>query len=153
MGDVLIVGDTEHSAELRHEIPVAIGDAFLYAEVDGRRVAVVWSVEGDRITQVDPSVEIVPTDGFPLKQLLEEVGGDPYALWPAACVRRVRALGIRRAHVPATFPTLVADALRADGVELLVDTTRSVTSPSSSGAPSRATADARSTASRSRASC
>lgn len=121
MGDVLIVGDTEHSAELRHEIPVAIGDAFLYAEVDGRRVAVVWSVEGDRITQVDPSVEIVPTDGFPLKQLLEEVGGDPYALWPAACVRRVRALGIRRAHVPATFPALVADALRADGVELLVD--------------------------------
>jgi Xaa-Pro aminopeptidase len=45
MTDVLIVGDTERSPELRHEIPLQIDDPFLYAEVDGRRVAVVWSVE------------------------------------------------------------------------------------------------------------
>ena len=49
MADVLIVGDTERSPELRHEIPIHVGDPFVYAEVDGRRVAVVWSVEGDRI--------------------------------------------------------------------------------------------------------
>lgn len=121
MRDVLIVGDTERSAELRHEVPVAIGDSFVYAEVDGRRVAVVWSVEGDRIAKVDPSIEIIPSDGFPLEELLEEIGGDPYKAWPAQCRRAVRAIGLRAALVPSTFPTLIADALRADGVELVVD--------------------------------
>ncbi len=121
MDDVLIVGDTERSAELRHEVPVAIGDPFVYAEVGGRRVAVVWSVEGDRIAKVDPSIEIVPSESFPLKELLAEIDGDPYKAWPAACVRYVRSLGLRRALVPSTFPTLIADALRADGVDLVVD--------------------------------
>ena len=32
MPDVLIYGDTIRSPELRHEVPVPIPDAFLYAE-------------------------------------------------------------------------------------------------------------------------
>jgi Xaa-Pro aminopeptidase len=63
----------------------------------------------------------VPSDGFPLKELLEEIDGDPYRAWPVQCVRMVRSLGLRSALVPSTFPTLIADALRADGVELVVD--------------------------------
>jgi Xaa-Pro aminopeptidase len=121
MDDILIVGDTEHSAELRHEVPVAIGDPFVYAEVGDRRVAVVWSIEGDRIAKVDPSIEIVPSESFPLREVLAEIDGDPYKAWPAVCVRYVRSLGLRRALVPSTFPTLIADVLRADGVELVVD--------------------------------
>ncbi|MGN6869723.1 MAG: hypothetical protein ACTHMY_15125 [Solirubrobacteraceae bacterium] len=38
--NVLIWGDTESSPELRHEVPVDIGDPFLYLESDGRRVVV-----------------------------------------------------------------------------------------------------------------
>ena len=47
--DVLLYGDTERSAALRHEIPLAIGDPFLYVEVDGRRVVLTNALERDRI--------------------------------------------------------------------------------------------------------
>ena len=57
MPAVLLIGDTLRSPELRHEVPVDIGDPFLYAEVGDRRVAIVWSVEGDRIALVDPTIE------------------------------------------------------------------------------------------------
>ena len=33
MPDVLIVGDTVRSPELRHEVPLSVPDPFLYAEV------------------------------------------------------------------------------------------------------------------------
>jgi hypothetical protein len=69
--DVLLIGDSICSPELRHEVPVEIGDPFLYAEVGGRRVAVVWSIEGDRIAAVDPTIEIVPSETFPIDLLTE----------------------------------------------------------------------------------
>ena len=72
MPDLLLIGDTVRSPELRHEVPVEIGDPFLYAEVGGRRVAIVWSVEGDRIAAVDPTIEIVPSETFPLDELLRD---------------------------------------------------------------------------------
>ena len=120
MPNVLLVGDSVRSSELRHEVAVAIGDLFRYAEIDGRRIAVVWSVEGDRITAVDPSIEIVPVETFPYDDLLAE-GVDYYEIAPTLTVRIARALGIREAVVPASFPLRHADVLRGDGVELRVD--------------------------------
>ncbi len=35
--DLLIYGDTERNAALRHELPLAIGDPLLFGIVDGRR--------------------------------------------------------------------------------------------------------------------
>jgi Xaa-Pro aminopeptidase len=120
MPNVLVLGDSVRSAELRREVGVAIGDPFAYAELDGRRVAVVWSVEGDRIAAVDPTIEILPAETFPLDDLIRD-GVDQYELYPIQAVRIVRSLGMRSATVPATFPLRFADALRADGVELIVD--------------------------------
>lgn len=120
MPDVLLIGDSERSSELRHAVKVAIGDPFVYAEVDGRRVAIVWSIEGDRIVEADPGIEIVPSESFTVEDILGEVD-DVYEIWPAQCVRYVRSLGLRSAVVPETFPLAAADALRADGVELTVD--------------------------------
>ena len=37
MGDVLIYDSTERSPELRHELPIGIGDPFLYIEREGVR--------------------------------------------------------------------------------------------------------------------
>jgi len=120
MPNVLLVGDSVRSTELRHEVSVAIGDAFRYLELDGRRIAVVWSVEGDRISAVDPSIEIVPAETFSFEDLLRD-GVDYYEIAPTLTVRIARSLGLRDAVVPATFPLRHADALRADGVELTVD--------------------------------
>jgi Xaa-Pro aminopeptidase len=118
--DLLIVGDTERCMELRHELPLRIGDPFLYAEIGERRVAVVWSIEGDRIAAVDPSVEIVPSETISVDDLVA-AGVDYYEIVPAQMVRSVRALGITRARVPFAFPLRIGDALRADGVELVAD--------------------------------
>ncbi len=120
MTDVLIVGDTERSPELRHEIPLHIGDEFLYAETDGRRVAIVWSIEGDRISKVDESIEIIPSETFSPDDLIRD-GVGIYDLAPTLTARMVASLGIASASVPAAFPLRVADELRRSGVELIVD--------------------------------
>jgi len=118
--DVLILGDTQRSAELRHEIPVDIVDMLLYAEVSGRRVAIAWSVEGDRIAAVDPTIDILHAETFSVDDLIRD-GVDFYDLAPANIVRQVQSLGLRSARVPREFPVRFADALREAGVELVVD--------------------------------
>src|SRR5262245_17466444 len=120
MTDVLIVGDTERSRELRHEIPIHIGDPFLYAEVGARRVAVVWSIEGDRIAVVDPTIEIIPSETFPSDELIR-AGMDTYEIAPALTVQMVESLGVTSAVVPRAFPLQYADMLRAAGIELVAD--------------------------------
>ena len=55
MPDVLIVGDTVRSPELRHEVPLSVPDPFLYAEVGGRRSVVVSSLEASRIRISGPA--------------------------------------------------------------------------------------------------
>jgi Xaa-Pro aminopeptidase len=118
--DVLIYGDTVRSPELRHEVPVMIPDAFLYAEKGDRRVAVLHSLEIPRVREEAPKLEIVP---------LEELGADDLlasgkGLWEVELelvVRGCRQLGIDTAVVPATFPIGQADHLRANGVEITVD--------------------------------
>jgi Xaa-Pro aminopeptidase len=120
MTDILIVGDTGTSPELRHEIPVHIGDPFLYAEIGERRVAVVWSIEGDRIAVVDPSIELIPSETFPADELIR-AGVDYYEIQPTIFTQIVQSLGITRARVPRKFPLQHADAIRAAGVELVPD--------------------------------
>ena len=120
MPDILLIGDSVRSPELRHEVQIEIGDPFLYAEVDGRRVAIVWSVEGDRISSVEPTIEIVPSETFSIADFLRD-GVDLYDVAALQSVRMVRSLGITRAVVPSSFPLQIADELRRSGVELVTD--------------------------------
>ena len=53
MGDVLIWDSTERSPELRHELPIGIGDPFLYVERDGVRHVVIGSLEIPRVEELD----------------------------------------------------------------------------------------------------
>ena len=59
MPTVLLYGDTERSAALRHEIPIAIGDPVLYAEVDGRTFIEASPLERDRLAAACPHAELV----------------------------------------------------------------------------------------------
>jgi Xaa-Pro aminopeptidase len=120
--DVLIYGDTVTSPELRHEVPLVIGDPFLYVERDGRRVVVIHSLELPRVRQGAPGVEIVPTAALGEDELFAagKQGGEvELELIRRAC----RELGVTEAAVPATFPLEKADFLRAAGVSLTVDRT------------------------------
>ena len=59
MPDVLLYGDTERSPALRHEVPLAIGDAFLYLEHDGRTVILTNLLERHRVARVVPHAELL----------------------------------------------------------------------------------------------
>ena len=105
---------------MRHEVPVAIPDAFLYAEQNGRRVAIVSSLEAVRINAADPGIEIITPDALGADELLAEgVPVDEMLL--RVYVRACRELGITSATVPSTFPLELADRLRADGVDVQPD--------------------------------
>ena len=56
MSDVLIYADSLRSPEMRHEVPIAIPDPFLYAERNGERHVVASSFELDRIAEVAPDL-------------------------------------------------------------------------------------------------
>lgn len=117
---VLIYGDSVRSPALRHEVPIAIGDAFLYLETDGRRAVVTNVLEVDRIAAAAPDVE---------RLLMSELGSDELIAQGLSyekidrevAVRAVDRLGIRAAIVPPEFPVAMADRLRAAGVELTPD--------------------------------
>ena len=117
MGDVVIYADTVRSPELRHEIPVTVGDPFLYVERDGVPHVVVSSAEIPIIAAAG-EYTFHPPEEFGLDELRRSAAS--YAeMANEIAVRAVRALGVERATVPPTFPLLLADKLRAAGVELL----------------------------------
>jgi Xaa-Pro aminopeptidase len=118
--DVLIYGDTMRLPELRHEVPVPIPDAFLYAEKDGRRVAILHSLEIPRVREDVPQLEILPLEQLGVDELLAQ--GKPY--WETEleiALRACRELGLDQPAVPPGFPVAHADFLRANGVEVAVD--------------------------------
>jgi Xaa-Pro aminopeptidase len=118
--DVLIYGDTVRSPELRHEVPVPIPDAFLYAEKGDRRTVILHSLEIPRVREDAPELEIIPTEKLGADELLAE-GRQYWEVELELAVRGCRQLGIERATVPATFPVAHADHLRANGIEVVVD--------------------------------
>src|SRR5436190_14451110 len=117
--DVLIWGDTVRVPELRHEVPVLIPDAFLYAERAGRRAVVIHSLEIPRV-RAETDLEIVAQEDLGADELFSQ-GLPRWRIEQELVLRGVRRLGVERASVPAGFPIGLADFLRENGVELTVD--------------------------------
>ncbi len=120
MADVLIMADSTRSPELRHEVPLAIPDAFLYAEHDGRRIVVVSSLEAQRVRESEAGIEVIPLENFGIDALLAG-GAKPSEATLEVYVRACRELGLSSASVPAAFPLELADRLRENGIEVRVD--------------------------------
>jgi Xaa-Pro aminopeptidase len=118
--DILILADSIRSPEMRHEVPLPVPDAFLYAEHAGRRVVVVSSLESQRVGEADPGLEVIPLESLGIDQLLLD-GMKPSQAMLQVYTRACQELGLERASVPATFPLELADRLRASGIELDVD--------------------------------
>jgi Xaa-Pro aminopeptidase len=118
--DALIIGDSIRSPELRHEVPIAIPDPFLYAEVDGRRLVAVSSFEAGRIDELGTDLDVHALEEFDYDSLLRK-GLPSHEFWQELWLNACRTFRVRDAVVPVTFPTGAADHLRAHGVELTVD--------------------------------
>lgn len=117
--DVLIYADTNRSADLRHEIPAAIGDPFLYAERDGRAVAVVSELDADNVRRARPGIELISVDDLGFDELIE-TEADLEDVLHAVAARACDRLEVARAVVPPDFPLALADRLRFAGIELEV---------------------------------
>jgi Xaa-Pro aminopeptidase len=118
--DVLIYGDTIRSPELRHEVPVPIPDAFLYAEKGNRSAAILHSLEIPRVRAEAPQLEIVPLEQLGADELFAQ-GKKGWEIELEVALRACRELGIDRAAVPPSFPVGHADHLRANGIEVVVE--------------------------------
>src|SRR5918997_2694946 len=118
--DVLIHGDTHRSPALRHELPLGILDPFSYFELNGRRVAVISSMEAGRVKEAAPGVEVLDPYELGLDELIAR-GMRWDELEPELCLRAAERLGARRLVVPGELPVAVADRLRAAGLEVVPD--------------------------------
>jgi len=122
MRGLLLAGDTERSAALRHEIPVPIGDPLLFADVDGRRYVLTTRLESGRVQRELPDVKILDFFDLGYKELVER-GLTMHEAGLEVEARVVRDIGISEAIVPADFPLALGDRLREEGVVLTVDET------------------------------
>lgn len=113
--NVLIYGSTETSAALRHELPLAIVDPFLYLERDGRRAVITHASEAARVAAVAPDTEHLLLEALGYDRLLDE-GHPREEVEIEVCVRAARGFGIEHALVPGEFPLALADALRGAGI-------------------------------------
>ena len=120
MPALLLYGDTERTPAVRHEVPIAIGDPLLFAQLDGRSVVLTSRLERERVAAAMPSVEILDFFEHGFKELLED-GHSRRDAQLEVVARVVSELGIAQAIVPSAFPVGLADRLRAGGVELRVD--------------------------------
>src|SRR6476620_1046595 len=107
------------SPELRHEVPVPIPDAFLYAEKGDRRIAILHALEIPRVRADAPNLEIVPLEDLGSDELFTQ-GLQGWEVMLELAVRACRELGIESTTVPDTFAIGHADHLRANGVELAI---------------------------------
>jgi len=116
----MLFGDTERSAALSHEVPIAFIDPLLWAQLDGRTLVLTSQLERTRIARVLPEAEIVDYFAFGMRELRQQ--GLSHAEAEREVVARVvQEVGITGATVPGDFPLGLADRLRADGFELVVD--------------------------------
>jgi Xaa-Pro aminopeptidase len=120
VGAFLIYGDTERSATLRHEVPIAIGDPFLFIQNEGAPLIVTNPLERDRIARALPDAELVLMNDLGFLDLIRAGMTRDEAELEVVSRAVVRA-GVREVAVPPELPVAVADRLRADGVELTVD--------------------------------
>lgn len=120
MGALLLYGDTERSAAMRHEVPITIIDPFLYAESDVHVWILSSGLEGERLAACRPDAQLLDMRELGLTELLrsatsrEEVNLELVS-------RAVARIGIRDTIVDFDFPLAVAERLRADGLTLHVD--------------------------------
>jgi Xaa-Pro aminopeptidase len=117
MSDLMILADTLRSPEMRHEVPVAVPDPFLYVERNGSRHAVLTSFEVDRVAAA--GIEAHPLEEFGWDELVRKGPREQQEL--ILYERAVEQLGVQDAVVPPSFPLDLADRLREKGLTLRPD--------------------------------
>ena len=120
MTDFLFYGDTERSAAMRHELPLAIGDPFLLGIVDGRMHVMVSTLERARVAAAAPDAELHDIGELGFHELIG-TGMSIDEVRLELTSRAAKRIGIGDAIVDPELPIDVADRLRSDGIALRPD--------------------------------
>jgi Xaa-Pro aminopeptidase len=116
---LLLVGGSERTPEIRHEIGASVPDSVIWL---GRGdEATVWSspLDTEAIREAGAIADIRSSTELGFMELRREL---PYPAVFAEMTRRMLAgERLTRVRVPWDFPVQVADVLRAGGVEVTVD--------------------------------
>ncbi|MEO5634452.1 Xaa-Pro peptidase family protein [Gaiella sp.] len=120
MTDVLIIGDTFRSPELRNEIPLAVPDPFVYLEHDGHKHVYVGSMEAARIRGLGLELTVHTLEEIGIDELRAQ-GFGYYELSREWVARSCLHVGLTSAVVPHTFPAGHLDRIRQEGIVLSVD--------------------------------
>jgi Xaa-Pro aminopeptidase len=119
VADVLIFADSVGSPEMRHEVPVLVPDPFLYVEKDGKRYTASTAFEVERIKEA--GIEAYAWEKFGYDEMLADGVPREEATWLHINLNACNELGVTDAVVPRTFPVVVADHLRANGITIAPD--------------------------------
>ena len=119
MPNVLIYADSIRSPELRHEVPFAAPDPFIYLERNGSRHVYASSIELPRLVEL-ADLEVFSYEELGLDELLGQKLG-PRERGRELVLRACRHTGVEDVVTPASFPVDAADHLRANGIELHAD--------------------------------
>lgn len=122
MTTFLLYDDALRSRELRHEIGEPIMDPITFIEHEGRRIVVGSQLEEKVLTARDDVIDDFISDfelGFEELVKAQRLGVD--LLGAELVLRALKRVGATSAVVPPTFRALVADHVRAGGIELVVD--------------------------------
>ena len=120
MPDFLFYGDSERSAAIRHELPVAIGDPFLVGLVGGRLHVMTTGLERSRVRAAAPGAVLHDVDDLGFHELLAS-GLGHHEVELELTSRAAAAMGVREAVADPAMPLAVGDRLRADGLVLTPD--------------------------------
>jgi Xaa-Pro aminopeptidase len=113
--------DTVRSPELRHEVPVAVPDPFVYVERNGSRYVFVGSLEIPRIEEID-GLKAVPLEELGIDELYA-TGIPWYEAERELLLRACRKIGLEEAVTPRHFPLDAADYLRENGISVKAEGT------------------------------
>src|SRR5690348_13721968 len=103
MTDFLFHGDTQRSAAMRHELPIAIIDPFLLGIVDGRMHVMVSSLERARVAEAAPDAVLHDIADLGLMELLDR--RVPFHELHLELVSRTAAgMGVRQAVADPEMP-------------------------------------------------
>src|SRR5688572_8033777 len=103
MSSILLYGDSIRSHALRHEVPVAILDPFLFVAHDGRSLVLTSSLEGERILEARPDAELLFAEDLGFYELVQE-GFTFEGAELETVIRAVSQWGLSDVVVPGDLP-------------------------------------------------
>src|SRR5690242_15891968 len=108
MTAILLYGDTVRHPAIRHEIPLVIIDALLFAARNGQRYVLTSDLESARIARALPDAELLLTADVGYFEMLRS-GVNRSEVELTVVVRALERWGIDEVTVPRDFPVAVAD--------------------------------------------